>query len=445
MKIMFIIASVCKQPQNGYVRSWLMEPLAIAVLSALTPTKTKRVFYDDRLESVPFNEKTDLVAINMEAYTAFRAYQIADEFRRRNVTVVLGGVHATLMPEEAITHADSVLIGEAEGVWGKLLDDFSCGKLQKFYKDDSCRSVKDVIPDRSIFQGKNYLNIALVETGRGCGFECEFCSVTKYYNGQYKMRSIDIIIEELMTVRNKPIFFVDDNISLYPERAKKLFRSLIPLKIKWMSQMSMHVCKDEELLELMKKSGCLGVLIGFESMNKDALRIMKKNANQAVKNYDFVVNQYHRHNIAIYATFVMGYDDTTADTFKEIYRFGIENKLIYLAFNHLVPFPGTPLYDRLKRENKLKYDRWWLEPGYRFGEVVFKPENISAEELTSLCWEYRYKFFSLNSNLKRLANKVHWSSLPRFLTYMMLNFGAKREITARKGLLIGGVQKDRLG
>lgn len=437
MKVMFIIASVGKQEHDMYVSSWLMEPLAIAVLSALTPPKITRVFYDDRLEEIPFGEAVDLVAINMEAYTAARAYQIADEFRCRNVTVVLGGVHATLMPEEATNHADSVVIGEAEEVWGQLLNDFSSGRLQKFYKAEDCSTIRDIIPDRSIFQGKKYLPLVLVETARGCRFRCEFCSVAAYYKSQYKTRSIDIIVKEISEIKKKTIFFVDDNICLDRDRSKRLFQVLIPLKIKWVSQVSMHICKDYELLSLMKKSGCQGVLIGFESMNRNVLHNMKKDANQTNTDYGFVVSQFHRYGMAIYATFVMGYNDTVAN-FEEIYRFGIAKRILYVAFNHLVPFPGTPLYERLEREKRLKYEKWWLEPSYRFGDVVFNPTNLSAEELTDLCWKYRYKFYNLASSARRLAGRIYWLSFYRLLVYIMLNIRAKAEFTARRRLLIGG-------
>ncbi len=442
MKVMFIVASIGKQARNAYAGSWLMEPLAIAVLSALTPDNVERIFYDDRLESIPFDMDVDLVAINMEAYTALRAYQIADEFRRRNVAVVLGGVHATLMPEEALEHADSVLIGEAEDVWGKLLDDFFLGNLQKFYRGKTGKLIPDIVLDRSIFKGKNYLDVALVETGRGCIFECEFCSVAACYNGCHKTRSIDIIIKEILLLKKKFIFFVDDNICVDTDHAKKLFESLIPLRIKWVGQVSTHIVKDRELLKLMKRSGCQGVLVGFESMDQEHLKSMKKNVNQANRDYDSVVRDLHRYNIAVYASFLMGYGDTV-HTFRKICDFGIRNKTIYVAFNHLVPYPGTPLYDRLKRQNRLKYDRWWLKEGYRFGEVVFNPVNMSAEELTSLCWEYRYKFFSFVSNLRRLSSRIYRLNFTRFLVYLILNFKARYENDAKRNMLIGGFRSNK--
>ncbi|MBN2120777.1 MAG: radical SAM protein [Candidatus Omnitrophica bacterium] len=441
MKITFIIASVGKQAHGRYVNSWLMEPLGIAVLSSLTPKAIQRVLYDDRLEDIPFDEPTDLVAINMETYTAARAYQIAGEYRRRNVKVVLGGFHATLMPDEALSYADAVVVGEAEGVWGELLDDFSAGRLKRFYKQNETVVIKDLIADRSIFNGKKYINLSLVETGRGCKFGCEFCSVARFFDSKYKKRSIDAIVKEIKQLKNRMIFFVDDNIGIDSNHAKNLFRALIPLKIKWMSQVSMHICNDEELLGLMVKSGCQGVLVGFESLNPVSLQKMGKEVNQIIKDYKFVVRQFHRHNIAIYATFIMGYDDTE-QTFKDVYRFGLDNKLMYLAFNHLVPFPGTPLYKRFKRQGRLLYDKWWLKPGYRFGDLVFHPSTMSADELTGLCLKYRYAFFSLWSNLRRLLNKAHWSSPQRFLAYIVLNLFANRETAARRSLIIGGLDSD---
>lgn len=437
MKITFIIASVGKQAQGRYVRSWIMEPLSLAVLSSLTPSSVSRVMYDDRIEEIPFDEATDLAAINVETYTAARAYQIAHEYRKRNVKVVLGGFHATLMPEEASHHADTVIVGEAEGVWGSLLDDLSEGRLKEIYRGDGESAIGTQMPDRSIFRGKGYPRISLVETGRGCRYGCEFCSVSAFFRRTYKARAIESIVQEIKQLKNTMIFFVDDNIGADRRRAKELFNALIPLKIKWMGQVSMDICDDEEALLLMRKSGCQGVLIGFESLDFSVLNKMGKSVNRTAEEYERVVRKLHRHNIEIYATFVMGYDDTE-QAFRDVYKFGVDNKLLYLAFNHLVPFPGTPLYLRLEKEGRLLNDKWWLKPGYRFGDVVFRPSAMSAAALTDLCLKYRSSFYNPNSILKRLANKVHWSSPLKLQAYAYMNLSARDEAAARRSLLIGG-------
>ncbi len=409
----------------------------MAVLSSLTPASINRVFYDDRIEDIPFDDETDLVAINIETYTAARGYQIASKYRKRNIKVVLGGFHATLMPDEASLHADAVLIGEAEGVWSQLLEDLKKNKLKKTYEREKGSAIEYVIPDRSIFHGKKYPKISLVETGRGCMFGCEFCSVTHFFKKSYHPRPLDIIVKEIKQLHNKIVFFVDDNIGSDRKRARELFNALIPLKIYWISQVSMDICNDEELLKLMKKSGCQGVLIGFESLDSDVLTRMGKGVNRAIKSYDYVVKKLHSYNIEIYATFVMGYGETKK-VFQDTLRFGVRNKLLYLAFNHLVPFPGTPIYAKLESERRLLYKKWWLEPGYRFGDVAFHPTNMSSSELTNLCLSYRYKFFNLRSILRRLLNRVHWANHIKIQAYAILNFMANHETTTRRSLLIGG-------
>lgn len=437
MKVTFIIASVGKQQSGRYVRSWIMEPLSIGVLSALTPPGIQKVFYDDRVEDIPYEEPTDLVAINAETYTAARAYQIAYEYRKKNVKVILGGFHPTLMPEEAVQYADAVLIGHAEGVWQDVLDDVRAGRLNKFYQTRDTKDAFCVPPDRSIFEGKGYPRLSLVETGRGCCFGCEFCSITHFFQRTYKSRPIEDVVEEIKKLGKKTIFFVDDNIGVNRERSKKLFKALIPLKIKWISQVSMGVAHDEEFLRLMKKSGCQGVLIGFESFNPETLRIMGKDVNKTYETYDKVVQQFHKYGLPIYATFVMGYRDSEED-FEKIYRFGIRNKVTYIAFNHLMPFPGTRLYERLEREGRLRTPKWWLEPNYRFGDVVYNPENISAEELTELCLKYRYKYFNLHSILRRMFHGMYLFDLFLLFSYLLLNLTAKHQAKARRDLIIGG-------
>jgi len=437
MKITFIIASVGKQINNHYVRSWIMEPLSLATLSALTPPHIERVFYDDRIEDIPFDEPTDLVAINTETYTAARAYQIAYEYQKRNVKVILGGFHATLMPEEAAEYADSVLVGEAEGIWEDVLNDVMEGQIRKFYRQQSPQRSFSVTPDRSIFNGKGYPKLSLVETGRGCCFGCEFCSITHFFSRKYMNRSIKAIVDEIKSLKNKLVFFVDDNIGVHSRHSKELFKALIPLKIKWVSQISMDVAHDEEFLKLMKESGCQGVLIGFESFNADTLKRMGKDVNKTYETYDYVVQQFHKHGLALYATFVMGYHDTEKD-FEEIYRFGIRNKILYVAFNHLVPFPGTKLYERFEKEGRLRYQKWWLEPNYRFGDVVYEPDNISAQELTELCLKYRYKYFNWMSILRRLPHKMYLLNPMLFFSYLLLNLTAKHQAKARRNLIIGG-------
>src|SRR4051812_43905063 len=269
MRLTIVHPCIGRRTGQKYIRTWQMEPLPAATLAGLTPKDVDVRFYDDRMELIPFDEPTDLVAISVETYTAKRAYQIASSYRARGVPVVMGGFHAALCPDEVALHAEAVVIGEAELLWPRVLDDARHGRLEKFYRQAERPSLAALNPDRSIFRGKRYLPIGLVEAGRGCHFKCEFCAVQTVFNSTQTRRPIDKIIAELKTLRHekKLFFFVDDNITSNMEQAKEFFRALVPLKIRWVSQSSINAAHDEEFLELLARSGCQGVLIGFESLN----------------------------------------------------------------------------------------------------------------------------------------------------------------------------------
>jgi radical SAM superfamily enzyme YgiQ (UPF0313 family) len=253
-----------------------MEPLPPATIAGLTPADVDIRFYDDRMERIPYDEPTDLVAISVETYTARRSYQIASEYRRRGVPVVMGGFHPTLCPDEAAQYAESVVVGEAEESWPRLVDDFRHGRLQPLYRAERRPSLRGVKPDRRIFTGKRYLPVGLVEAGRGCHFRCEFCAVQAVFRNTQTRRPLDDVIAEVADLRGtrRLFFFVDDNITSNLDDAKDFFRALAALKVRWVSQSSINAAHDEEFLDLIVRSGCQGVLIGFESLNPVALAAM---------------------------------------------------------------------------------------------------------------------------------------------------------------------------
>ena len=437
MKITFIMPAVGRKKGVPYPRSWIMEPLGLAALSALTPPEIERVLYDDRLESIPYEEPTDLAAINVETYTAMRAYQIASRYRERGVTVVMGGYHPTLLPDEVEQHADAIVCGEAEGVWNRLIEDFRAGRLRKRYRASGRSDLAGRFPDRSLFKGKRYFNLTLIETGRGCRFGCEFCSISSFYRHEYTARPVADVVQEISATGARTVFFVDDNIANDRQRAKELFSALIPLRINWVSQVSMHICNDDRLIALMKRSGCRGVLIGFESLEKRNLAAMGKKVNTVADGYDTVVRNFHRHGLAIYATFVFGYGDTER-SFRHTYDFAMRNRIFYTAFNHLVPFPGTGLYARLKKEGKLRYDSWWTDPHCRFGNCYFTPDTMSPPDLERLCYRYRYRYFRPGSILYRLLTcLLYWRDPVNLLLFLGVNCTTNRETRIRQMLPFG--------
>lgn len=399
MKITFILPAIGKKTGQKYIGTWKMEPLTIAVLKALTPPEIETELFDDRIELIDYNTPTDLVCITVETYTARRSYKIAEKFRSRGIPVVLGGYHATLCPEEASQYCDSVIVGNAETVWVQMLCDAENGCLKKIYMGGV--GEYDIQPDKSIFKGKKYLPVSLVETGRGCCHSCEFCSISKFYCSKYYCRDHSLIVDDIRRSEHKYTFLVDDNLVADRRNAISLFEDITPMKIKWAGQGTLSMAKDEQLLRAMKKSGCEIILIGFESLDKENLAQMNKSFNYALGERDELVKRIHDAGIGIYATFVFGYDNDCERTVNDALEFAKKHNFYTAAFNHLLPFPNTALYDRLKAENRLIYDKWWLAEGYNYGELAFEPKSISAEELSRLCRNARKEFSSAKTVLNR--------------------------------------------
>lgn len=416
-----------------------MESLPAATLAGLTPSGVEVRFYDDRMEVIPFDEATDLVAISVETYTAKRAYQIASEYRRRGVPVVMGGFHASLCPDEVARYAEAVVIGEAEEIWPRLIDDFRHGRMEKTYRATGRPSLEEMRPDRSIFRGKRYLPVGLVEAGRGCHFKCDFCAVQTVFNSTQTRRPIDAILAELTALKGskKLIFFVDDNITSNLAQAKEFFRALIPLKLRWVSQSSINAAHDDEFLDLLARSGCQGVLIGFESLNPSNLAAMNKTFNTARGGFEKALANLRRHRIRIYGTFVFGYDGDTAGSFLPTVEFAQDHGLYIAAFNHLTPFPGTPLYTRLKDEGRLFYDAWWLDDRYSYNQIPFQPRGMAPEDLRRSCLEARRRFYSWPSILRRGFDQVNRANTFMWRNFYLINAMHRGDVSLRDHYPLG--------
>ncbi|HUR80025.1 MAG TPA: radical SAM protein [Thermoanaerobaculia bacterium] len=437
MRLTLIHPCIGRRVGENYIRTWQMEPLAPAVLAGITPRDVEVRFYDDRMEAIPYDERTDLVAISIETYTARRAYEIASEYRKRGVPVVMGGFHATLVPDEVSEYADAVVIGEAEGLWPQVIDDFRAGTLQRVYRAPKRPSLAGAIADRSIFDGKRYLPLGLVEAGRGCHFACEFCAIQSYFASTQTRRPAEEVCDEVQRMKKPLYFFVDDNITSNLDEAKELYRRLIPLKIRWVSQASINVAHDEELLKLLKASGCQGLLIGFESLDPANLRRMHKSFNTMKGGYEVALENLRRHGIRLYVTFILGYDGDSHQSLREVVRFAERHKFYIVAFNHLTPFPGTPLYDRLQSEGRLLFDKWWLDPSYRYGMVPYTPAGMTADEVKEGCISARKDFYRWSSIARRSVDSVNAGSLYMGAKFFMINYLIRREVTERRDYPLG--------
>ncbi len=401
MKIAFILPGIGKKKNERYLKSWLMEPLTIAVLNKLTPEKYERVFFDDRIESIDFDADVDVVAITVETYTSRRAYEISERFMKRGVKVIMGGYHVTLMPDDALEHCDTIVCGNAELIWEKVLADMENGCAERRYTGTT--NVDYGLPDRSIYESKmkKYLPISLVEIGRGCHHRCEFCSIHSYYNCTYMHRKIEDIVAEIKSSRYRIFFFVDDSIFSDKEFAKELFREVAKLKIMWVTQVTLDIARDEELLKMMKNSGCEMILIGFESIDTKNLEQMNKSWTTKLGERDELVERIHKCGISIYASFVFGFDNDTEQSFINNLEFCNKHKFYVTAFNHLLAFPNTETYDRFKADNRLNHEKWWLTDGYTYGTISFKPKSLTEDELRGLCGKYKKKFYTFGSIIRR--------------------------------------------
>ena len=428
-----------RRPGQPYIRTWQMEPLPPALIAGLTPPDVEVRFHDDRMEAVPFDEPADLVAISVETYTARRAYQIASEYRRRGVPVVMGGFHASLCPEEVARFAESVVVGEAETLWPQVLDDFRHGRPQKTYRAERRPALAGIRPDRGIFRGKRYLPVGLVEAGRGCHFRCEFCAVQTVFSASQTRRPADEVVAEVQEVRKdrRLIFFVDDNVTSNLGQAKELLRALVPLKLRWVGQASINAAHDEEFLDLLARSGCQGVLIGFESLNPETLSAMNKSFNTMKGGYEQALANLRRHRIRLYGTFVFGYQGDTPGSFREAVDFARGHGFYIAAFNHLTPFPGTPLYQRLATEGRLLYDAWWLDDAYSYNKVPFRPTAMSAQDVEDGCVEARRAFYSWGSIARRALDPVNRADGFMFRNYFLINSLHRADVSGRNHYPLG--------
>ena len=439
MRLTLVQPAIGRRAGVDYMRTWQMEPLSVALLAALTPKDIAIAFHDDRVEPIPFERPTDLVAIPVETYTAKRAYQIASEYRRRRVPVVMGGFHATLVPDEVKQYAEAIVVGEAEDIWGSVIDDARANRLRPIYNANHQPDLGAVRYDRSIFGGRNYLPIGLIETGRGCRFPCEFCAVQTFFQRTARHRPIDKIVAEIAALKaeKRLFFFVDDNFAADLAFARELAEALTPLGVRWVTQMSINAAHDEIFLAALARSGCCGVLIGFESLDEQVLRTMRKHFNTMRGGFSPALANLRRHGIRVYGTFVFGYDGERADSFDEAAQFAIANNFYLAAFNHLTPFPGTPLFARLQREGRLLYDKWWLDERYGYNGIPFQPLTMAPDEVRHGCLRARRRFYTWRSMLRRGFDRVNRADPFMFRNFFVINGMHRVEVGKRDHFPLG--------
>lgn len=387
------------------VKKYSTPPLSLPIIAALTPPDFEIEIVDENVEALDFDREADIVGISCMTPMARHAYEIASQFKRRGKKVVLGGIHPSLLPEEASFHADSVVIGEAEYTWPLLIEDYRRNELKKIYRSAKRTTLKEAIIPRWDLVKNHYYVTHVMQTSRGCPFDCEFCSVRAFLGREVCRKPIDDIIMEIEFLKkvdkHKTIFFCDDNIAFDKMYAKELFRALKQTKITWTAETSIGVADDEELLDLIAESGGKQLFIGFESLTQANLDLMNKGGGKnKVENYSESVKRIQSYGIAVIGGFILGYDYDNESVFEKILNFINDTNMMSAQINILSVYPGTRLYERLKKEGRIADVDWSKRSR---DSVSFAPKHISPDMLLEGYYWLLREVFSLGSISKRLT------------------------------------------
>jgi len=418
-KILLVTVSSGEMQKIRGTRYINFQQCTMPYLAAFFPDDWRVTHIDEVCGTIDYSIPYDLVGLTFHTPSAPHAYEIADRFRARGITVIMGGPHVTLLPDEAMEHADTVFVGEAELTLPQFISDWAEGRAKRRYNADETPCLRGVpFSKKEHFHRKDHSGGILFAT-RGCPNECEFCTLAVMYKKQFRYRPVEEVAEEFASFRGKVIIFWDDNLSADLKYAKELCKAIMPHKKWWSSQVSVKAGADDEFLSLAARSGCKQFFVGFESVSQQSLESVQKGFNRT-EEYADIVKRIHSHGIAVQAGFVFGFDEDRLDVFDKTINFletaGIQNA----TFHILTPYPGTPLYKRLMSEGRiLTHD--WAKYNART-DVVFKPKHMSGEELLRGFNEVNRRFYSLGSIYRRLKNSpvgLYWT-LPLNLIYHRL-------------------------
>lgn len=388
-----------------------LQRVNLPLLAALTPPGHTVTIVEESFAPDDINQDVDLVGITVLTELAPRAYQIGDTYRQKGVKVVMGGIHPTILPDEALEHADAVVVGEAEGIWPQLVLDAASGQMQRIYRAGKMTDLTGLPkPRRDLFpeiNGKGYIPIPVgVETSRGCPYDCEFCCIGQTLGQQYRVRPVQEVIAEIEAIDSPHLFFVDDALGLNRNAAKELFTEMIPLRRQWLAQGTVSLAEDLELLSLMKRAGCLGLLIGFESVQKDTQDEVNKIKNLSIDFYE-AMRRFHNEGFGILGCFVFGFDFENKDVFEQTFEFIMKSHMDCAQLRILTPYPGTRLFNRLSSEGRLFSNDWWLR-GYPPDTLLFQPKGMTANELISGFARLNRQVYSFSAMTKRFFGMSPW-------------------------------------
>jgi len=424
MKKLLLINPVSRRSGLLLSRFSTFSPLGLAYVAAATPSNWDVKIADENFDAFEF-EEADLVGITAFTSNTNRAYEIAEMYRHRKIKVTIGGIHASMVPDEALRFADTVVVGEAESVWPKVIDDFENNHLSNLYVGSKLNLDQyKILPRRDLLHSQYFWHS--VQTSRGCPFNCYFCSVSRYLGKEFRQREINQVLGELSQLKGKFVAFVDDNLIGYSQnsrnRAANLFKGMIErgLDQKWWMQTSINAADDEKVIKLAAQAGCLFAFIGFETISRNTLKDMKKGVNikMGVKNYRKVVDVFHRYGIAVYGAFILGSDYESPAYYKELADFLVNSGIDIIQLTLLTPLPGTELMEDLQKDGRIIYNDYpkdWDK--YRFSYMVHRPREVQPKTIyignnyikkriyTFPAYQYRLlrSFFSLKNNTNFFA------------------------------------------
>jgi radical SAM superfamily enzyme YgiQ (UPF0313 family) len=397
--------------------------LGLLTVAALTPPEHEVRVVDEAVEEIPWDWRPDLAGITVQAPTAPYAYELADRFRRDGVPVVLGGIHVSLNPGEAASRANAVVLGEAEDNWPRLLADFRAGALAPSYRAVGLADL-DASPEprRELLQAGHYRIPWVIQASKGCPFDCEFCSLRAYVGHHPRFRRVERVVEEIRRMPGDAVLFADDNLYAHRSWALELYRALAPLGKRWIAETTWHIAEDEEALELARASGCVGLFVGLDSINQQ--RWMRKVPRAAVEErYAAAIRAIQRKGIAVVAAFVFGLDGDGPDVFERSLAVVREGGANLVNFSALVPYPGTPVFERLRQEGRITEWDWskYISPN-----VCFTPKGMSARDLAEGTRWCQQQFYSLNNVLRGAVQAGYRLGWAMGILSLKLNLAQRR-------------------
>jgi radical SAM superfamily enzyme YgiQ (UPF0313 family) len=426
MKIKLIQPAMLPRPMDTKLKTRMSPSLALLTIANLTPKEHEVIIENENIEKIDFDEPVDIIAVTVTVDAMNRAVEISKEFQNRGITVIAGGIHITADPEGALNSFDAICVGMAERVWVKILKDKENNSLKKIYYDMGNIAGKEIVsPDYCIIDNKKYLYTNIISTSRGCPFECDFCyNSCKNVLKTYINRPIEDVIKDINALKTRHIMFIDDNFIGNPKWTKKLLEEIKPLKLKWNAAVTSNIVDMPDLLNEMKAAGCQSLFIGFESINSKSIASVHKVQN-SVKRYEKLVDEIHKRGIMINASFVFGLDEDDGSVFMNTLEWIVKNKIETVTSHILTPYPGTKLYSSLIKENRIVDLNL---SNYNTSHVVYKPKNMTAEELYKGYLRIYKEVYTFKNIMKRLPkSKKQWIPFLAF-NFFYRKFGKLTEI-----------------